>query len=260
MYLVLLILAILPGSLIAFWIYRQDKHAPEPHRRLALCFFYGVLTTIAAGTLEVLGKNLLLGLHSNIFHFSKLSFLLIYSIMVISLIEELVKFLVLRYHIYPKEDFDEPIDGIVYAVMIGMGFATAENILYVFSTKNIDHAMYIALLRMFTAVPAHASFAILMGYFVGMAKFANYTQRFSLKLKGLLSAILAHGLYDFYLFYGNSSPDTLWLSYLAFVVLLIAVILSMIMISKRKKEVLTKQDFRSSVDKNVNKPDILDYM
>ena len=58
--------------------------------------------------------------------------------------------------------------------------------------------MNVAVLRSLTAVPAHATFAILMGYYMGIAKFSNH--KWAYNLFGLLSAIIFHGAYDFFLF------------------------------------------------------------
>jgi len=74
-----------------------------------------------------------------------------------------------------------------------MGFAATENIMYV-----LQGGYQVALLRAFTAVPAHATFAILMGYFMGKAKFSN--SKVLLNFTGLFLAILFHGTYDFFLF------------------------------------------------------------
>ena len=61
------------------------------------------------------------------------------------------------------KEFDEPYDGIMYGVAVSLGFAAIENVLYVY----MDGGGYqTGLLRMFTAVPAHAVFGVMMGYFV----------------------------------------------------------------------------------------------
>ena len=112
---------------------------------------------------------------------------------VVGLVEEFSKYVVVRYIAQRNKEFDEPFDGIVYAVMVSMGFATLENILYVYS-----YGYETGVLRAFTAVPAHATFAVLMGYFMGKAKFSNRTYVFN--LTGLLAATLFHGAYDFFLF------------------------------------------------------------
>lgn len=72
----------------------------------------------------------------------------------------------IRLFAYRRKAFDEPFDGIVYVVMVGMGFATLENIGYV-----LQHGMGTGILRIFLSVPAHATFAILMGDHLGLAKF-----------------------------------------------------------------------------------------
>jgi RsiW-degrading membrane proteinase PrsW (M82 family) len=79
-----------------------------------------------------------------------------------------------------------------------MGFATFENIVYV-----VDGGIQIGLLRMFSAVPAHGIFGILMGYFVGMAKFKHQHMLSPLRLAGLGTAIFFHAAYDFCLFMSN---------------------------------------------------------
>ena len=59
--------------------------------------------------------------------------------------------------------------------------------------------MVTGVFRMFLAIPAHATFAILMGYFMGKAKFSPKRER-KLMWAGLFWSILFHGSYDFFLF------------------------------------------------------------
>ena len=78
--------------------------------------------------------------------------------------------------------------------MVSMGFATVENIMYVF-----QYGFTTGFLRMFTAVPAHGAFAIIMGYFLGKAKF-THSKEFYYSLVALIAASLFHGLYDYFWF------------------------------------------------------------
>jgi protease PrsW len=185
---ILTILAVLPGLAISFWIYFKDRYEKEPHGLLLLAFLWGCASTVPA----ILGQMYFRGLDKaeDLWSIALLSF------GVIALTEELSKFIFLRFFAYPKRDFNEPMDGIVYGVMIGMGFATLENFLYVFNST--DDGFAVAVGRALTAVPAHGAFAVLMGAYVGLAKFVP-ERRNQYLLYGLGLAIFFHGLYDFFL-------------------------------------------------------------
>ncbi len=205
----LLHLAIAPGIAIVLFIYFKDKYEKEPFWLLLTCFFLGALTIIPPIFIEMAGDRFSPEFHRNS------SDILIYAFLFVGLSEELSKFLLLRSFPYNTRHFNEPFDGIVYSVVISMGFATAENIFYVF-----QNGVGTGLLRMFTAVPGHAAFGVLMGYFVGLSKFKKHN--FGLLFTGLISATIAHGFYDYFLF----QDDVQGLQILAFVCLAIAIILS----------------------------------
>jgi len=177
-------LALAPVVAIIWYILFLDKLNKEPIKMLLLTFVFGIISVLPAILLESFGGNLLGEINS----LPKAWF---HAFIVVALSEELAKYFFLRKYIFNKPDFDEPYDGIVYAIMISMGFAAIENVMYV-----AQGGISVAILRMFTAVPAHASFAVLMGYWVGRAKMENKPQ---LNWLGLGSAVLFHGLYDFFL-------------------------------------------------------------
>jgi RsiW-degrading membrane proteinase PrsW (M82 family) len=183
-----------PGLAIAIFIFWKDKLDPEPRRLLIRAFFLGCLSVLPA-----IGLNMFLKTVLNVKVSESMFETFTYAFFVVGLAEELSKFLFLRYNLFLRSEFDEPYDGITYAVMIAMGFATLENFMYVNRASN---AYDVAWLRAFTAVPAHATFAIAMGYFTGLAKF-NREKRFSYLIKGLIVAILMHGFYDFLLMQKN---------------------------------------------------------
>ena len=101
----------------------------------------------------------------------------------------------LRLYSYNQKSFDEPLDGIVYSVMISMGFATVENVMYAMKYNDIS----VVIQRMFLSVPAHATFGVVMGYFIGKAKFDS-ANSFKYLFTGLLVAVLFHGTFDFFIF------------------------------------------------------------
>jgi RsiW-degrading membrane proteinase PrsW (M82 family)/ribosomal protein S18 acetylase RimI-like enzyme len=180
-----LALAIAPGLAICFYILHQDRHNPEPKPALAISFFLGMLTIIPAYFIEAYtGAWVRYNVISTILS----------SFVAIALVEELLKFMAVRHYCFTRPTFDEPFDGIVYSVFVGMGFATLENIAYV-----LKHGYSVVFARMFTSVPAHASFAAIMGYYIGKAKFEP-RDRGKLFRKGILMATLFHGAYDSFIF------------------------------------------------------------
>jgi len=190
----LLALSIAPGLAIILFIYRKDSYDREPKRYLLVSFFLGMLSVIPAFILETAGKFLFgdMGRSSSIFFYAFFAFV------VVAASEEASKFAMVKWYAYPKKTFDEPFDGIVYSVLVAMGFATVENILYVQKS-----GLGTAILRMFLSVPAHASFGIIMGYYIGLAKFNKAKSTVYLAM-GLLLAIFFHGAFDFFLFLQDS--------------------------------------------------------
>lgn len=203
----------------------MDKYEKEPIRLLLFNFFLGAIVSIIITTVLYVIIDIPLPLrdHTSVFEqFIKAFF-------VVGLTEEFSKYIIVRYYAQPNDEFNEPFDGIVYAVMVSMGFAATENIMYVF-----QGGMETAIVRAFTAVPAHATFAILMGYYMGKAKFSN--NRVLLNLTGLLLAALFHGAYDFFLFI-DFIPG-IWVG--AFISLFIGIILSRKAIRKHQENSVFK--------------------
>lgn len=186
----LLALALAPVVFLMTYLYVKDEYDREPLQHLIIAFVLGILTAIPV--VYVGGQlRMLFGVDGS----SEIWGLALYAFVVVALTEEGMKYLVLRNYAYRLKEFDEPYDGIMYGATISLGFAAIENVLYV-----MEGGQDVALLRMFTAVPAHATFGILMGYFVGRARFLSKGSPQLERLKGLLIAVLFHGLYDFFLF------------------------------------------------------------
>lgn len=184
----LLLLAIAPAMVIILYIYFKDKFEKEPIKFLFKNFVMGATASILiTAILGGFAANVYPLEDSNIFH------QFIKAFVVVALVEEFSKYVIVKYYAQKNKEFNEPFDGIVYAVMVSMGFATLENVLYTF-----QYGVATGITRAFTAVPAHATFAILMGYYMGKAKF-SFNKK-TLNLLGLLAATVFHGAYDFFLF------------------------------------------------------------
>lgn len=192
----LLGLALAPGTAIGIYIYLKDKHEREPLTLLLVSFFYGILSTIVTLAISQPLSMLLLARENTVVT------QFVEAFFKVALVEEFSKFIFVRFILFNNKNFNEPFDGIVYAVMVSMGFATLENVIYVF-----NYGFATGILRMFTAVPAHATFGVLMGYFLGKAKF-SHNKKFMYSVMGLLTATLFHGAYDYFWFIAEI--DNVW--------------------------------------------------
>ena len=182
-----------PLTIIAFIIY-SDKFK-EPIDLILKTFFLGIFLCIPAGEL-----NYLLIQSPDQSYFAGLT-------------EESLKFLVLYFYIRPKTAFNEPMDAIVYGTIVSLGFATLENISYVYSGSLEVDSFSIAIMRAISAIPLHASCGIIMGYFFGLYAFLG--SKLSL-INSLIIPISIHATYNYLTGFGF-----MWF-YFLFVVMLYA--------------------------------------
>jgi RsiW-degrading membrane proteinase PrsW (M82 family) len=109
------------------------------------------------------------------------------------MIEELFKWTILYFTAYLNAEFDEPFDGIVYGASVSLGFATAENIMYLIS-NGVEYAFNRALLP----VSSHALFGVIMGYYCSKAKFTKGSKWIWMTLSIILPSLL-HGIFNYIL-------------------------------------------------------------
>lgn len=166
---------------IVMYIVRSDKF-PEPTSLIIKTFFIGILLCWPAGFL-----NSFIFVLEDLLGFTDMSFLAGFT-------EEPLKFLAFMLFIKANIEFDEPMDAIVYGTIISLGFATYENIEYVYLYNEEFSSFYIAILRAISAIPLHACCGVIMGYYIGL-----YTFKGSYKyiVQALLIPILIHALYNF---------------------------------------------------------------
>ena len=183
MYTTLLVAAILPVIILLIAIYKADKIEKEPIGKLIVVFVFGALSVLPASSLEMLMSShepdgaVVGGLYK--------------GYCVAGLCEEFVKICVLFIFVWHSRHFDEYFDGIVYAVYASMGFACVENVMYVFSTGSLSTAAMRAIL----SVPGHFLFAVTMGYYFALAKFAS-NRRGRYLVLAFLFPVLLHGTFD----------------------------------------------------------------
>ncbi len=182
---------LLPALFWAVYHYRKDHKLPEPLGHLALTFFLGIaaawLATWMYQSLE------LVGLRYDAYELaeSNLPGLFAYVVLAIGIIEELAKLVPFLLVVVRFGEFNEPIDGIIYASFIALGFAAVENVQYVQAVSAVE-----AYARGFAGPVVHIVFASIWGYYVGKAWLCG-RKVVPVILAALAVTALLHGIYDF---------------------------------------------------------------
>jgi protease PrsW len=213
----LLLLSLAPIVALIWYFDHLDKIQKESRRLLWSIFAWGVLVTIGAAIAEyALEANILQLVPGTYFKYFVLMFIFVAGV------EESLKYWVVKKQAYDHPAFNEYFDGIIYAVMASLGFAALENIFYV-----ADGGFYIGVLRAVTAVPAHAMFGAIMGYYISLARHSQDPKlEKKFLFKGLLTAILLHGTYNFLLLMAGVGAPPMNLAVILVIPLLLAMALN----------------------------------
>ncbi len=164
--LLIIITALLPAVILGWWIYRKDSARPEPLKQLLLAFFYGVGSTFVS--VLIVGVMNALGLM--VYNLETFAGAVSTALLAAAIPEELAKLAMLWLFLRRNQHYDEYLDGIVYAACVGLGFAAAENVLYLLQS---DNWALTGAIRGLTAVPAHFAMACAMGYFYSKRHFGD---------------------------------------------------------------------------------------
>ncbi len=151
---ILLAAACIPSVVLLIYIYNKDKTEKEPFSLLVKLFCLGALSCLPAVVLESILPMF------NLFPEDSIAYLFVENYFVVGLAEEASKFLMLYLATRRDKNFNCLFDGVLYAVVVSLGFATLENVLYV-----MQYGMGNAIMRAITAVPGHMFDGVLMGYF-----------------------------------------------------------------------------------------------
>jgi len=182
---------VLGGAL--FWLVYfdlKDRLQPEPRRRLVAAFLWGMGSAVVALGLYAVAAWLGFPEDPGV----SAGDLFRYCFGLIGPVEEGAKFLVAVLVVFRWKEFDEPVDGLIYAAVLAIGFATFENFLYL---PHLSWPEQIA--RALAAPVSHALLAVVWGFGVSRARFhaASPVARFLWPTGALLAAMALHGFYDF---------------------------------------------------------------
>lgn len=183
------VVAAAPSLFLLTFFYLKDRYEREPLQHILIAFGLGLYSMIAAHGMATTAESWVPavwlrtgGEPAKLFDAFVLS----------GCVEEVAKWVVLIAAVYHWDEFDEPLDGVVYGVAVALGFATLENFLFV-TRLGIGAAWQRALF----AVPAHALFGATMGYYAGRAKFDKGGARWRDRTLCLLAPVGFHGLYNY---------------------------------------------------------------
>ncbi|HNY89601.1 MAG TPA: PrsW family glutamic-type intramembrane protease [Methanoregulaceae archaeon] len=184
----LFLLAVAPAAFWLWYFYNKDRYEPEPLSWILMVYIFGIVVTIPVafieGTLSIIIPEFFI------------------VVLVAPIVEEAGKYLVVKKTVWESLEFDEPVDGIIYAAAAGLGFATLENVIYVFSAveTSLILALQTGLLRALISVPGHVLFSAMWGYSLGKARFIPQEQRTGVIATGLILAMAFHALFNLLLY------------------------------------------------------------
>ncbi len=110
----ILLLAVAPVLSIILYIYFQDKYEKEPLRLLLFSFLLGAIISVIIVFALYLFTGRLLPVTNEFSIWQQF----IQAFFVVALAEEFSKYVIVRYFAQPKKAFNEPYDGIMYAVYL----------------------------------------------------------------------------------------------------------------------------------------------
>jgi len=187
------LLALLPGIVWLIYFLKKDI-SPEPKRNILRVFLAGILISPPVLLFEMwLLKDL------QAVQFDNLLYLILKLILVVALIEEMFKYLAVRFFILKTSHIDEPIDIPIYMIIASLGFATIENI-FLFCNQSsliVANPLILTFTRFIGATLLHALCSGIIGFFLALSFYKLKLRRLLIVL-GFSLAIFIHAIFNFF--------------------------------------------------------------
>jgi len=193
-YLLYFIFALLPSIIWLLFYLRKDAR-PESNPMILKIFFWGMFIAIPTFFIELAIFQVTAKVPLP--HF----LIFLFNIFIgVALVEEFLKYLVVREKVLPSSELDEPLDVMLYMIIAALGFAASENILRFFSPEmlrlSLPETLAMALLIFISTIFFHALVSGTFGFFLALGFFET-KKRLKLFATGLAIATFLHGLYNF---------------------------------------------------------------
>lgn len=199
-----------------FWL-REDKMKPEPFFLIAITFIAGMAVVPIALPLQKLAIDLYTG--DNV-------------MLVWVIVEETLKYAVALAVVFWNKAVDEPIDMVIYLIIIALGFAALENSLFIFNPLVMGEYLDSALtggFRFLGATLLHVLASGTVGVFLALAYYKSRTKQLIAGNLGLCLAIILHYLFNVFIM--DASGETILA---VFLFVWIGIILLFLMFEKIK--------------------------
>ena len=248
--------SIIPVLVILAIIYNQGEVKKQPLWILGLLFIGGIISWIMVRYIsKFLGNDIYKSQIEVSENLGNKGFFLV-SFGIIAVIEEISKYIVITIMCFKNKYFKNPYDAIMYAVCISLGFAFIENIMYI-----NNFGVGVAISRAIFSIPAHASFGIIMGYYLGVSKLCkdNNNNSYSALTRycAFFIPFLFHGFYDYLL---NFNTESIYIVFLIYVIIMYAFVIFLLFrlrkvddkwLRHQKKEIKPVYEIRKPVHKNI---------
>ena len=182
-----------PSIIWLLYFLKRDTH-PESNTMILKIFFYGMMITVIAALIELGLEGLL---ESVAIYLPSFVYLAIYHLIVIALVEESLKYFIIRENVLKESEFDEPVDAMLYMIIAALGFAALENIFVLLPIgQHVVQTISISAIRFIGATFLHALCSGTIGYFLALS-LLNRKKKYQLILTGIAISTFLHGLYNF---------------------------------------------------------------
>lgn len=220
---------ILPALAWLWFWRREDRAHPEPRKLIALAFLAGMITVAVVIPIQKFAAS---WIQASYFFIGAMS-IQTATFVAWSIIEEVAKFFAALITVLRRREDDEPIDPVIYMVTVALGFAAAENTLFLLSPLAGDSLVQTVMtgnLRFIGATLLHILASAVIGVMIGFAFYEKRRVRVWYTIIGVILACLLHAAFNFFIL--NTDENELLRTF-AFVWLGVILLLAILEFVKR---------------------------
>lgn len=192
-----ILLSFLPAFFYGRILYWLDRYEKEPFWLITGAFIWGAVIA----TLGAIFFGLILQVGVYLLTSSEVLSNVVGTVIIAPLVEESLKGIaILLIFLLFKSEFDSILDGIVYAGIVGLGFAATENVLYLLSSyqeSGWEGLWALFVLRVILGAWGHAVYAAFIGIGIGITRLTtNSFLKIVAPIGGWMMAVFVHAVHN----------------------------------------------------------------